>query len=124
MNKTGFCRPKFQCNAMILIPLYRGLFIDSENSTDLKSEFFLSCLNMLYTYVTLLLASFLLYPPRSTGLGTEFCSEKIPRNRLGTVSIIPRKKVLIPRHSKFRGRPSSEAQNGTHGMEIRGKNEF
>ncbi len=47
------------------------------------------------------------------GLGTEFRSEKIPRNRLGTVSAIPWKKVLIPRHSEFRGRASSEAQNGT-----------
>ncbi len=47
------------------------------------------------------------------GLGTEFCSEKIPRNRLGTVSVIPRKKVLIPRHSEFRGRANSEARSGT-----------
>ncbi len=46
------------------------------------------------------------------GLGTEFRSEKIPRNRLGTVSVIPRKKVLIPRHSEFRGRANSEARNG------------
>ncbi len=30
------------------------------------------------------------------GSGTEFCSQKIPRNRLGAVSVIPRKKVLIP----------------------------
>ncbi len=30
------------------------------------------------------------------GLGTEFRSEKIPRNKLGTVSVIPRKKVLNP----------------------------
>ncbi len=44
------------------------------------------------------------------GLGTEFRSEKIPRNRLGMV--IPRKKVLIPRHSEFRGRVNSEARNG------------
>jgi hypothetical protein len=43
----------------------------------------------------------------------EFHSEKIPRNRLGTVSVIPRKKVLIPRHSEFRGRANSEARNGT-----------
>jgi hypothetical protein len=47
------------------------------------------------------------------GLGTEFRSEKIPRNRLGTVSDIPRKKVLIPRYSEFRGRANSEAWNGT-----------
>ncbi len=47
------------------------------------------------------------------GLGTEFRSEKIPRNRLGMISVIPRKKVLIPRHSDFRGRASSEARNGT-----------
>jgi hypothetical protein len=50
---------------------------------------------------------------RQLGLGTEFRSEKIPRNRLGTVSAIPRKKVLIPRHSEFRGRANSEARNGT-----------
>jgi len=43
----------------------------------------------------------------------EFSSEKIPRNRLGTVSVIPQKKVLIPRHSEFRGRASSEARNET-----------
>ncbi len=47
------------------------------------------------------------------GLGMEFRSEKIPRNRLGTVSVIPRKKVLIPRFSEFRGRAISEARNGT-----------
>ncbi len=52
------------------------------------------------------------------GLGTEFRSEKIPRNRLGTASVIPRKKVLIPRHSGFRGRANSEARNG---MEFRAK---
>ncbi len=49
----------------------------------------------------------------AVGLGTEFCSEKIPQNRLGTVSVIPRKKGLIPRHSKLRGRANSEALNGT-----------
>jgi hypothetical protein len=38
--------------------------------------------------------------PLDQGLGTEFCSEKIPRNRLGTVSIIPWKKDPIPRHSE------------------------
>jgi hypothetical protein len=53
------------------------------------------------------------------GLGTEFRSEKIPRNRLGMVSVIPRKKAIIPRHSEFRGRANSEARNG---MEFRGKN--
>jgi hypothetical protein len=31
----------------------------------------------------------------SVGLPAEFRSEKIPRNRLGTASVIPRKKVLI-----------------------------
>ncbi len=47
------------------------------------------------------------------GLGTEFRSEKIPRNRLGMSSVIPRKKGLIPRHSEFRGSANSEARNGT-----------
>ena len=55
------------------------------------------------------------------GLGTEFRSEKIPRNRLGMVSVIPRKKVLIPRHSEFRGRANAEARNGT---EFREKMKF
>jgi hypothetical protein len=50
-------------------------------------------------------------------LGTEFRSEKIPRNRLGTISVIPRKKVLIPRHFEFRGRANSEPRNGTESSE-------
>ena len=57
------------------------------------------------------------------GLGTEFRSEKIPRNRLGMASVIPRKKVLIPRHSEFRGSANSEARNGTERTEIPLKNE-
>ena len=36
----------------------------------------------------------------TTRLATEYCSEKIPRNRLGMISVIPRKKVVIPRHSE------------------------
>ncbi len=56
------------------------------------------------------------------GLGTEFRSEKIPRNRLGMISVIPRKKVLIPRHSEFRGRANSEAQNETEWNGIPRKN--
>ncbi len=40
------------------------------------------------------------YSRPGIGLGTEFHSEKIPRNRLGTVSV-------IPRHSEFRGRANS-----------------
>jgi hypothetical protein len=47
------------------------------------------------------------------GLGTEFHFEKIPRNRLGMVSVIPRKKAPIPSHSEFRGRANSDARNGT-----------
>jgi hypothetical protein len=57
------------------------------------------------------------------GLGTEFRSEKIPRNRLGMISVIPRKKVLIPRHSEFRGRADSEARNGTERNGIPRKSE-
>jgi hypothetical protein len=56
------------------------------------------------------------------GLGTEFRSEKIPRKRLGTISVIPRKKVLIPRYSEFRGRANSEARNGTERGGIPRKN--
>ncbi len=43
---------------------------------------------------------------------TEFLPEKFLRNRLGTASVIPRKKVLIPRHSEVYGRVYSEARNG------------
>ena len=46
------------------------------------------------------------------GLGTKFRSEKIPRNILGMTSVIPRKKVLIPRHSEVYRRVYSEARNG------------
>jgi hypothetical protein len=35
------------------------------------------------------------------GLPSKFRSEKIPQNRLGTVSVIPQKKVLILRNSVF-----------------------
>ncbi len=46
------------------------------------------------------------------GLAAEFCSKIIPRNRLGTAYVIPRKKVLIPRHSEVYKRVSTEARNG------------
>jgi hypothetical protein len=52
----------------------------------------------------------------SLGLATEFRSEKIPRNRLGMVSVIPRKKVLIPR--------STEESIPKLGTEISRKNHF
>jgi hypothetical protein len=63
------------------------------------------------------------YPWGGLGLGTEFRSEKIPRNILGMVSVIPRKKVLIPRHSEFRVTANSEARNGTEWNGIPRKNE-
>ncbi len=46
------------------------------------------------------------------GLATECRSENIPWNRLGTVSVIPRKKLLIPRDSEVHGRVSFEARKG------------
>jgi hypothetical protein len=52
------------------------------------------------------------------GLATEFRSEKIPRNRLGMDSVIPRKKVLIPRVFRVPRKTHSETRNGT---EFRGK---
>ncbi len=47
------------------------------------------------------------------GLATEFCSNKIPRNRLGMISVHPRKKLLIPRHSEVYGRVNGTEQNDT-----------
>jgi hypothetical protein len=55
-----------------------------------------------------------LYP---LGLATEYRSEKFPRNRLGMGSVIPRKKVLIPRHSEVYGRVNYEARNGKKWLE-------
>jgi|LakMenEpi03Aug12_release.lakeMendotaPanAssembly.Ray.scaffolds.fasta_scaffold750371_2 hypothetical protein len=46
------------------------------------------------------------------GLATEFRSEKILQNRIGMASVIPRKKVLNPRHSEVYLRVNSEARNG------------
>ncbi len=37
---------------------------------------------------------------RGIGLAAEFSFEKILRNRLGMVSVIPRKEVLIPRFTE------------------------
>ncbi len=48
-----------------------------------------------------------------TRVGNGIHSEKIPRNRLGKDSVIPRKKVIIPRHSDVYGRVNSEARSGT-----------
>ncbi len=47
------------------------------------------------------------------GNGIFVRSEKIPRKRLAMVSVIPRKKVLIPRHSEIYGRVNIEARNVT-----------
>ncbi len=55
------------------------------------------------------------------GFATEFRSEKIPLKRIGMVSVITRKKVLIPRHSEVHGRVHSEARNRTV---IRRKNKY
>ncbi len=57
------------------------------------------------------------------GLATEFRSEKIPRNRLGTHSVIPRKKVLIPRVFRV-PRKSPFRSSKRNGTEFRGKISF
>ncbi len=58
------------------------------------------------------------------GLGTEFRSEKTPRNRLGTVSVIPRKKELIPRHSETAEEPIQKLGTERNGAEFREKMKF
>ncbi len=57
-------------------------------------------------------------------VGNGISFRKIPRNRVGTVSVIPRKKVLIPRHSEFRRRANSEARNEWNRTEFREKWSF
>ncbi len=52
------------------------------------------------------------------GLPSKFRSEKIPRNRLGMVFVIPRNKVLIPCDSEYFGRVHSITRNGTGFREI------
>ncbi len=54
-------------------------------------------------------------------VGNGISFQKIKRNRLGTVFVIPRKKVLFPRHSKVYGRVNSEGWNG---IELQEKNVF
>jgi hypothetical protein len=51
--------------------------------------------------------------PTETRVQNGILPEKIPWNRLATVSVILLKKVLILRHSEFRGKAISEAQNET-----------
>ncbi len=50
----------------------------------------------------------LLVVPR---VGNGILFQKIPRNILEMVSVIPQKKVLIQRHSEFCGRANSDARN-------------
>ncbi len=71
------------------------------------------CVSQFVSERSAILLVLLIKLTKEIGLGTEFRSEKIPRNRLGTVSVIPRKKALIPRHSEVRGRANSEVRNGT-----------
>jgi hypothetical protein len=87
-----------------------GFMYSQKRNSAASVQFPLSCVceRSLYSHVRPTYFS-----AAELGLGTEFRSEKIPRNRLGTVSVILRKKVLIPGHSKFRGRANSEARNGT-----------
>jgi hypothetical protein len=54
------------------------------------------------------------------GLATEFRSEKIPRNGLGTDSVIPRKKTLIPRVFRV-PRKTPFRSSERNGREFRGK---
>ncbi len=47
------------------------------------------------------------------GLATEFRSEKIPRNRIGMASVIPRKKELIPSLTERNSEHFSPLRNGS-----------
>jgi hypothetical protein len=58
------------------------------------------------------------------GLGTEFRSEIIPRNRLGTVSVIPRKKVLIRSIPSSAEEPIPKLGTKWNGTEFREKMKF
>ncbi len=69
--------------------------------------------------VETLLSDSNIQPP--LGLGTEFRSEKIPRNRLGMVSVIPRKKGLIP---NFPEEPVPKLGTQRNGAEFREKMKF
>jgi hypothetical protein len=54
----------------------------------------LSCAVLPYNGNRFLLSCVII--PVKVGLGTEFCSERIPRNYLGRVPGFPQTKVLIP----------------------------
>ncbi len=49
----------------------------------------------------------------AVGLPSKFRSEKIPRNRLGAVFVVPRKKVLLSRNSVCLGIAHTKVRNGT-----------
>jgi hypothetical protein len=84
----------------------------SDNSSSSSSDNSSGDNSLLLTVCQLLIAGGTSY----LGLETEFRSEKIPRNRLGMVSVIPRKKALIPRHSEFRGMPIPMLGTERNGM--------
>ncbi len=74
------------------------------------------CLHSLLPFCLLTAHILVLHLPLQLGLGTVFRSEKFPRNRLGTVSIIPWKKVLIPRNI-LRSMEESISKLGTEQIE-------
>jgi hypothetical protein len=96
------------CLNLMVLALSWMLYIWEKDGGSIVEQ----CLHSLLPFCLLTAHTLVLHLPLQLGLGTEFRSEKIPRNRIGTISVIPRKEVLIPRHSEFRGRVNSEARNG------------
>jgi len=81
------------CLNLMVLALSWMLYIWEKDGGSIVEQ----CLHSLLPFCLLTAHTLVLHLPLQLGLGTEFRSEKIPRNRLGTVSIIPWKKMLILR---------------------------
>jgi hypothetical protein len=82
------------CLNLMVLALSWMLYIWEKDGGSIVEQ----CLHSLLPFCLLTAHTLVLHLPLQLGLGTEFRSQKIPRHRLGSVSIIPWKKVLIPRN--------------------------
>jgi hypothetical protein len=78
----------------------------------IKSSFMKKIIQHFF-FLHLYLAWNLIFQKSGIGLPSKSCPEKIPWNRLGTVFVIPRKKVLLSRNSMCLGIAHSDVQNRT-----------
>jgi hypothetical protein len=95
------CSAAFVLQCCPLYPVPRYMYTTTTKTTLHLWSGWAGCLGMETSTKTMVVDGL--------GLAMEFRSEKIPRNRLGMASVIPRKKALFPRQfrvlrkSQFKG---------------------